>query len=292
MPLTSAVDRSRAKRLAERRQEKLFHETRFLSDDGSRGRLPTRGNFETITHMKTFGAHRCLFKATISLLAALLPLPGVAQEPAPTNQPSNVQAASPQIGEQRFVSDKLVLNVYSEPDSSSSRVATIQTGDAVEELERSGNMVRVRLEDGREGWVGANYLTRDAPAIVRLRELQREQTTGVSAPVPDKKSIDEIARLKKENSALQAQTSELQSRLAAAVAPPEPVDDESASPLDTPEPEVASEQEAFAGAVSPVNSAWWAWLIAVVLAGGLGFASGYQMLARRIRRKFGGLRIY
>lgn len=244
---------------------------------------------DTITPMKTFGAIRCLFMATVSLVAAILPLSGAAQEQAP----DNVQAAPPQITQQRFVSDKLVLNVYAEPDQSSSRVATIQTGDAVEELERSGNLVRVRLEDGREGWVGANYLTRDAPAIVRLRELQRDQTTP--AQVPDKKSVDEIARLKKENSALQAQANELQSRLAAAVAAP--VNEGEPPPAEDPaaeEPafEVASEPGEFASTVSSGGGMWWAWLIAVLLAGTLGFASGYQMLARRIRKKFGGLRIY
>jgi hypothetical protein len=33
-------------------------------------------------------------------------------------------------------------------------------------------------------------------------------------------------------------------------------------------------------------------VLAVVLAAGLAYAAGYQSLARRIRKKFGGLRIY
>src|SRR5687767_5185930 len=142
--------------------------------------------------MKTSDANRCLLIATISLLAATLPLAGLAQE------------ETAQAPERRYVSDKLVLNVYAEPDQSGGRVATIQTGDSVEELERAGNQVRVRLEDGREGWVGANYLTSDAPAAVRLRELERDQKAPTpAAPVPDKKLLEEIARLKKENAALQ-----------------------------------------------------------------------------------------
>ena len=58
-----------------------------------------------------------------------------------------------------FVSEKLVLNVYSEPEQAGSRVGTIETGDAVDELERGEGFVRIRLSDGREGWVGTNYLT-------------------------------------------------------------------------------------------------------------------------------------
>jgi uncharacterized protein YgiM (DUF1202 family) len=231
--------------------------------------------------MKTSGANRCLLIATISLVTATLPLAGLAQEEA--------QAPVPQ---RRYVSDKLVLNVYAQPDQSGGRVATIQTGDSVDELERSGNMVHVRLEDGREGWVGANYLTSEAPAAVRLRELQRDQKAPAPAPTPaepDKKSLEEIARLKKENAALQGQVNELQSRVTALGSMGE------GAPAETPdEPEVIDEEEPAAQPVAATTSgpAWWIWSIAVVLTGGLGYLSGYQTLARRLRKKFGGLKIY
>jgi uncharacterized protein YgiM (DUF1202 family) len=68
-----------------------------------------------------------------------------------------------------YVSDKLVLNVYAEPNQGGGRVATIETGDAVEQLERVDNFLRVRLTDGREGWVGANYLSAEPPAIVKTQ---------------------------------------------------------------------------------------------------------------------------
>lgn len=228
--------------------------------------------------MKTFGVNRCLFRATISLVTATLPLAGIAQEPVPTDEP-------PQIAQQRFVSDKLVLNVYAEADQNSARVATIQTGDAVEELERASNLVRVRLEDGREGWVGANYLTSDAPAIVRLRELQREQRTAARGS--DNKSADEIALLKKQNAALHTQINELKSRLTVAAAPAS----EMVQTIATSAVEVASEEAAVASVAPNVGVAS-GWLIAVLLTGALGFAGGYQTLARRLRKKFGGLKIY
>ena len=224
--------------------------------------------------MKTPGANRCLLIATISLVTATLPLAGLAQE-----------EAAP-VPERRYVSDKLVLNVYAEPDQSGGRVATIQTGDSVEELERSGNQVRVRLEDGREGWVGANYLTSDAPAAVRLRELERSGQKAPPPAEPDKKSLEEIARLKKENAALLGQVNQLQSRVTELGSMAE------GAPPDTPsEPEVISEPEQPV-TVTTSGPPWWVWSIAIVLTGALGYASGYQTLARRLRRKFGGLKIY
>lgn len=234
--------------------------------------------------MKTFSAHRCLVIATVSLSAATLPLAGLAQEEAP----SAGQAAPQEIPQQRFVSDKLVLNVYAEAEQGSARVATIQTGDVVEELERAGTLVRVRLEDGREGWVGASYLTSDAPAATRLRELQRQQNT--ETPGPDKELIEQLARLKKENATLKTQVGELQSRPIAPVTSVTSVA-EAARIIPTSAPEVVSEQTGYA-VNAPVGGAWRGWLIAVILAGALGFASGYQMLARRLRKRFGALKIY
>jgi uncharacterized protein YgiM (DUF1202 family) len=215
---------------------------------------------------------RCLTVATLSLLLAVA-LPVAAQEEGQPTEP----AEPPR---RLFVSDKLVLNVYSEPEQAGSRVGTIETGDAVDELERGEGFVRIRLSDGREGWVGTNYLTTDAPAAVQLRDLLRQQKSTTQSV--DKKAAEEIARLKKESESLQTQLKELK----AAASAPAPDDDgvlEGASP--TPQ-QLAT--------VAPANSSdsIWMWLLAVVLAAGLAYVAGYQSLARRIRKKFGGLRIY
>ena len=227
--------------------------------------------------MNTPARHRCLTVATLSLLLAVA-LPVVAQEEGqPTESPEPVSAPR-----RLFVSDKLVLNVYSEPEQAGSRVGTIETGDAVDELERGEGFVRIRLSDGREGWVGTNYLTTDAPAAVQLRDLQRQHKSTTQAV--DKKAAEEIARLKKESESLQTQLKQL--KAAASASAPAPDDDgvlEGASP--------APQQLAM---VAPANSSGsiWLWLLVVVLAAGLAYAAGYQSLARRIRKKFGGLRIY
>lgn len=231
--------------------------------------------------MKTFRATRCQLIATVSLICATAPLVGMAQE----SVPNEIPAAATQVPQVRYVSDKLVLNVYAEPDQSSERIATIQTGDVVEELERSGSLVRVRMESGREGWVGANYLTSDEPAAVRLRELQREQKTATRGADKEKELAPEIASLKKENTALRGQVDQLKS--AAAAPPPEPTNDH-VQIMTANAADVMSEQTTAATS----GSGPWAWIAAVILTGALGYVSGYQSLARRLRRKFGGLKVY
>jgi hypothetical protein len=219
---------------------------------------------------------RCLTVATLSLLLVVA-LPIAAQEEGQPTEPSE-QVSPPR---RLFVSDKLVLNVYSEPEQAGSRVGTIETGDAVDELERGEGFVRIRLSDGREGWVGTNYLTTDAPAAVQLRDLQRQQKS--TTQTVDKKAAEEVARLKKESESLQAQLKELK---AAAASAPAPDDDgvlEGASP---------AQRELAAVAPASGGGSTWLWLLIVVLAAGLAYAAGYQSLARRIRKKFGGLRVY
>ena len=240
-------------------------------------RLPIRGNSESIRPMKTSAWQRCLSVATLSLLLAAV-LPAGAQD---ETVPGETEPEAGQPLRRLYVSDKLVLNVYSEPEQAGSRVATIETGDTVDELERGQGFVRIRLSDGREGWVGSNYLTTDAPAAAQLRDLQRQQKGATQAV--DKKAAEEIARLKKESEALQTQVKELK---AAAAAPAAPADEgvlEGASP--TP-------QRLAASAPANAGGSIWLWSFIVVLAAGLAYAAGYQSLARRLRKKFGGLRIY
>src|SRR4030095_8054364 len=113
----------------------------------STARLPIRRNSESIRPMKTSARQRCLTVATLSLLA-MAALPAAAQEQGqPEAQP---QPEASQPVRRLFVSDKLVLNVYSEPEQAGSRVATIETGDTVDELERGPRFVRVPATGGGE----------------------------------------------------------------------------------------------------------------------------------------------
>lgn len=144
--------------------------------------------------------------------------------------------------------------------------------------------MRVRLQDGREGWVGANYLTGEAPALVRLKELQREQKSAAQT-----QSAGEIARLQKQNATLQSEIDQLK-RKAAVVAPAAAA--EEVSRESAPEPDNAQGQT-----VSLDNTAYeagtaWIWAAFALVMGVAGYTLGYQTLARHVRKKFGGVKIY
>jgi uncharacterized protein YgiM (DUF1202 family) len=188
---------------------------------------------------------------------------------------SLVAAASRVWAETAYVSDQLVLNVYTEQNQQGQRLATLHSGARVETLATSADFTQVRLPDGTTGWVKSSYLTTDVPAAVRLKQLQEEQdrsraTTPALAAAAAKSELETRER---ELADRQAQLADKQAQLDAAVA---------ARPLP-------------AGAAPPVqprSHGAGLWTGIAVVAGALGFWGGYTTLARRVRRKFGGLKVY
>jgi len=197
--------------------------------------------------------------------------------------------------EQLFVEDKLVLNVYAAADPSSARIATIETGDAVESLERIDDLVHVRLVDGREGWVGANYLSMHPPAILELRDLQQSATASPGDQV--RQLADQIAKLKQHNATLQSEALDLKRKLASAVGAA-PAADAMFTPaahalVEPNEPELGATRSPGVELESS-HSRLVAWILPflVLAASGAGYAVGYQTLGRRIRERFGGVKLY
>ena len=182
--------------------------------------------------------------------------------------------------EQMYVADKLVLNVYAEPSPDGESVATLETGDRVELLEQLGNFMLVRLGDGREGWVGANYLTSEVPALLRLRALEKEQKAAVQKA--EKELTAQIDELKKQNEALQGEIDSLNEAVSKAAAEAELQQQQAMEQARAMEVARAEEGSGLA----------WLWAPFVLLVGGAGYAAGYQTLARKIRNKFGGVKIY
>ncbi len=77
--------------------------------------------------------------------------------------------------EKLYVTDQLRLGVHALPDTSDAAFTNLNSGDAVELLEQGGSYARVRLADGREGWVRRVFLVADAPATVRIQSLEAER---------------------------------------------------------------------------------------------------------------------
>ncbi len=164
-----------------------------------------------------------------------------------------------------YVVEQVVVSVNSTADGNGERVATLKSGDRVELIERVGEAVHVRLTDGKDGWLRAIYLSGDEPLRPRLQQTEAE-----------------VTRLKAEVSRLQAEASATASMHSAA------------------SPAAAPTQDPALGAPGPLFSApdaaprrLWPWVGGTAVVGlALGFALGWRMLDRTIRKKYGGLKIY
>ena len=176
-----------------------------------------------------------------------------------------------------YVSDELVLGVYAEQNSQGQRLATLHSGTSVEILAQNGDFTQVRLSDGTTGWVKSSFLTANEPAVVRIKQLQEEldRSRATTPALAEAAARREVERLKSE---LAAKQSELDAARAVGSAPV------TASP---PESGPLAAIQAAAAPRWPVIAG-----ISVALGLALGFWLGYATLARRVRDKFGGIKVY
>jgi hypothetical protein len=174
-----------------------------------------------------------------------------------------------------YVSDELILGLYAEQNSQGQRLATLHSGASLETLNVAGEFTQVRMLDGTTGWVKSTYLTDQIPAVARVKQLEEEldRRHATTPELAEAAARSELEQLKRE-------LADKQSELDAAqrAAPP------------------AHAAPVLAGAQAPRVGAAWnpvAWEAAAMLAAlACGFWLGYATLARRVRHKFGGLKVY
>jgi SH3 domain protein len=181
-----------------------------------------------------------------------------------------------------YVSDELVLGVYSEQNNQGQRLATLHSGATLETLAVSGDFTQVRLNDGTTGWVKSAYLTTQEPAVVRIKQLQDEldRSRATTPALAEAAARSEVEQLKRE---LASKQSELVAANAALAPAGSAV---AAAGTDT------QAAAATAGKTEAPSGHLWVEVAAVLLSVAVGFWLGYATLARRIKHKYGGLKVY
>jgi len=75
--------------------------------------------------------------------------------------------------EKAYVTDILYVSLRSEPSLSSQRIQLIHSNQHVEVLGHEGEFVRVRTDDGTEGWVQKQYLDSALPKALQLKKSEQ-----------------------------------------------------------------------------------------------------------------------
>lgn len=185
-----------------------------------------------------------------------------------------LMVSGPLWAETEYVTDKLRLGVFPTRETSGQALAYLNSGDAVEVLERDGRLTFVRLADERTGWVRGAYLQEAEPALRRIAGIEQENE-----------------RLTAELDVLRAQDSGQElARLQAAVA-------EAVTRAESAEAEQLRLQAEISGLQDDLQSLQGAvplrWLgVGVAIALLLGIIAAWRWFDYRSRRRHGGFRIY
>jgi len=77
---------------------------------------------------------------------------------------------------QQYISDDISITVREGPRNDATPVASVNSGDVVTVLENLGeqSFARVRLPDGRVGWITSRYLSTQPAAKARVQGLQAD----------------------------------------------------------------------------------------------------------------------
>jgi len=178
-------------------------------------------------------------------------------------------ASSLSHAETTYVNDQLIVGVTATTEAESERVAQVKSGDKLEVIERDGDQTHIKLSNGKDGWVKSSYLTNEPPPQVRLTERTAE-----------------VEKLKTEGDKLKQDVTRLEGELAAARAAHN-------ATSDAPPPPAPVHDTVFLRDPERQSSTSWPVLLGVAAVMLLvGFIAGWRTLDRRIRQKYGGLKIY
>jgi len=83
-------------------------------------------------------------------------------------------SAGPAHADRRYVSDMLILTLRQGPGSEYETIGALRTGMLVEVLEEGDKYLRVRTEEGEEGWVAKQYISTETPKPLIIAGLKQE----------------------------------------------------------------------------------------------------------------------
>jgi len=107
------------------------------------------------------------------------------------------------LAETMYVTDRLYLSLRNAPGPEQPSLALLTSDTKVDVLGTEGNWARVKLENGRTGWVMKRYLVKDLPKSLIIEQLKEQM---------EKKSVIP-ERLRKENASLKKKIDALQNEI-------------------------------------------------------------------------------
>lgn len=115
------------------------------------------------------------------------------------------------LAETMYVSESIEITVRTGGGRDYKVIAMITPGQVVDVVEKNPDWSRIRLPNGKEGWVLTRFLTYEEPSKVKLAKLQKKYEELLAA---SKDPLEEIQKLQDEKTKLTSELSETQMKLA------------------------------------------------------------------------------
>lgn len=178
--------------------------------------------------------------------------------------------------ETAWVTDMLQLGVHRAPDTSDTAFTFLKSADSLEILEQNLYYARVRLNDGREGWVRTTFLVDEPPPRLRVETVEKERDRTAS----------ELKSLQGKYSQQRSKLNELEKKISSDQAEVRS-EQEVLEKLRVANAELNERLEAYRFNLPMV----WA-LIGIMISLVAGFFTGWWWIDSRSRMRHGGFRIY
>ena len=83
-------------------------------------------------------------------------------------------SVGPAHADRRYVSDMLIITLREGQGREYKKIRTLKTGTPIEVLEESERYLRVRTQEGEEGWVAKQYISSEIPKPLIIEGLKQE----------------------------------------------------------------------------------------------------------------------
>lgn len=192
-----------------------------------------------------------------------------------------------------YVIDTLRVNVRQEPGRNTPPLGVVVTGMSLEELDRREGYVKIRNDEGLEGWIKDDYLSTEKPAQL-LREESADRLSELEEELDRVRDSLDTAQREKTSALeeLERAQLELEARAEQASGEAPPAATPTAAPSRSLEDNrsgngMGIEQPHFQLSTDTLPY----WIGGILFIALLGFVSGISWYKNHVSRKLGGLRI-
>jgi len=237
--------------------------------------------------------------------------------------PALLMSATYSHADTAYVTDSITVGLFSDSKLKGEPLERLPSGALVDVLQSTADVAEVKSGSGKTGWMRISFLTKNLPATIQLENADHELNKAHAALDKAKRKIEklektakqagkdagwmkaEMEKARKKAASVEAQLKSKQGQAIEVEQQAETLDSQlaelkqqnadleqrlAATLLINAVEEVEAVKEED---VLPQDESSFPWAIVTLILGlALGFAAGFYWLDRRVRQRFGGVRVY